>query len=381
MDEDVMESIGNGLFPTHPTMNRDYHDVRIPETILFTKDELMKAIGSLKNNKAPGLDGVPSEVLKIITEVCPQLLLRMYNSCLLTGVFSKQWKRARLVLLDKGKGEPNLPSSWRPLCMLDTAGKGYEKLLQLRLVPAVEEAGDLSARQYGFRKGRSTVDALLDVVTSLKRTQEGSRYTRNVAILVTLDVKNAFNSARWSDILEALEGTFHVPPYLLRVMGNYLKDRNLVYETAQGQRVKEITAGAAQGSILGPQLWNVAYDGVLRLEMPTDCFLVGYADDVAAVIQARTIELAQVKLDVIMRRITRWMDEHGLTLATSKTEVVLFTRKRIPTIIPIQVGGTEVWTKPAAKYLGIMLTPRSPSGSGLNRLQIERPREQRRLAG
>ena len=99
----------------------------------------------------------------------------------------------------------------------------------------------------------------------------------------------------------------------------------------------------------------MAYDGVLRLEMPTDCFLVGYADDVAAVIQARTIELAQVKLDVIMRRITRWMDEHGLTLATSKTEVVLFTRKRIPTIIPIQVGGTEVWTKPAAKYLGIML--------------------------
>ncbi|KAF6210112.1 hypothetical protein GE061_015868 [Apolygus lucorum] len=367
MDEEVMESIVNGLFPTHPPRDIDYRSVRRTDTPLFTVDELKKAIGALKNKKAPGPDGIPSEVLKIATEACPQLLLRMYNACLGAGVFSKRWKAARLVLLDKGKGDPSLPSSWRPLCMLDTAGKGYEKLLLLRLLPAIEQAGDLSPRQYGFRKGRSTVHALTDVVTAVRRSQEGSRYNRNLALLVTLDVKNAFNSARWSDMLKALSIDFRVPPYLLNVMDSYLKNRTLTYETAQGVRTKDITSRAAQGSVLGPQLWNASYDGVLRLEMPEDCFLVGYADDVAAVVLARTMDSAQAKLEQIMTRVTEWMEEHSLALATSKTEVVIFTRKPIPTIIPMRIGNTEITTKPAARYLGVMLDTKITFGEHLKR--------------
>lgn len=368
VNEETMESIVNELFPTHPSRNTNYGNTDAADVPLFTEDELKKAIGALKNKKAPGPDGVPSEVLKIITEVCPELLLRMYNASLRAGIFGKPWKTSRLVLLDKGKGDPNLPSSWRPLCMLDTAGKGFEKLLLLRLLPAIEQAGDLSAKQYGFRKGRSTVHALTDVVSALKKTQEGSRYKRNLGLLVTLDVKNAFNSARWSDMLESLSATFKVPSYLLAVMDDYLRNRTLKYETAQGVKTKEITAGAAQGSVLGPQLWNAAYDGVLRLEMPEDCFLVGYADDVAAVILARTMDMAQVKLGQIMTRVSGWMQEHSLTLAAAKTEVVVFTRKRIPTIVPIQIGNTEIITKPAARYLGVMLDTKITFGEHIRKI-------------
>lgn len=31
--------------------------------------------------------------------------------------------------------------------------------------------------------------------------------------------------------------------------------------------------------MLGPHLWNVGYDVVLRTALPTDCGIVGYADD------------------------------------------------------------------------------------------------------
>uniref|UniRef100_T1HNH6 Uncharacterized protein n=1 Tax=Rhodnius prolixus TaxID=13249 RepID=T1HNH6_RHOPR len=53
-------------------------------------------------------------------------------------------------------------------------------------------------------------------------------------------------------------------------------------QTANGPRSLAVTAGAAQGSILGPGLWNVAYDSLLRQDMPEETALVGYADDVAA---------------------------------------------------------------------------------------------------
>lgn len=351
-----MDEIVSTLFPDHPERNEEDDDgIDLEEIPPFTSEELMLAINSLRNKKAPGPDGIPTEALKETARTCPQLLLNMYNACLKAGVFSARWKKARLVLISKGKLGGNLPSSYRPLCILDTAGKGLEKLLQPRILKAVQTAGDLSPQQHGFRRGHSTLDAVRVVIDTAERAQVGNHYSRKVTLLVTLDVKNAFNSARWIDILDALRDKFRLPKYLLRMMRDYLKDRILQYETDKGQMTKRLTSGAAQGSILGPDLWNIAYDGLLRLEMPQDSILVGYADDVAAVIVARDIDLAQLKLNQVMRRLTEWMSDHKLVLAEHKTEIVMLTRKRINTLVPMQVGQTIINTSRSTKYLGVTL--------------------------
>ena len=75
--------------------------------------------------------------------------------------------------------------------------------------------GDLPDRQYGLRKGRSTVDAINIVVEVARITEQGNDFSRPICLLVTLDVKNALNSAKWSEMLEALEHTFRIPKYLL----------------------------------------------------------------------------------------------------------------------------------------------------------------------
>lgn len=279
----------------------------------------------------------------------------MYNSCLQEGVFHKNWKKQRLVLINKGKGDPCTPSAYRPLCMLDTAGKLLEKMLKPRISAAVQRAGNLSLKQHGFRRGHSTIGAIEEVIRTFQAAQQSNHYSRKVVLLVTLDVRNAFNSARWCDILNALETTFSVPQYLMRMVKCYLKDRELIYDTTEGPHRKEITAGAAQGSILGPDLWNILYDGILRMEMPENTFLVAYADDIAAVITARDTDDAQRRLHQVMRRVYSWMEDHGLMLATEKTEIVLLTRRRIPTILEIQVGSETIITKEAVKYLGVRL--------------------------
>ena len=158
-----------------------------------------------------------------------------------------------LVLISNGKGDPRLPNSWRPLVLLDTAGKSYEKMLQPRILRAVETAGDLSPRQYGFRRGNSTIDAISSIVRVIENGQTGNYYSRKITILVTLDVKNAFNSERWSDFMDGLRN-FQVPKYLRRIISSYLSDREIIYETAQGIRLRRVTAGAVQGSVLGPDL-------------------------------------------------------------------------------------------------------------------------------
>ena len=93
----------------------------------------------------------------------------------------------------------------------------------------------------------------------------------------------------------------------MRVIKSYLSDRVLLYETLQGKRSKKVTAGAAQGSVLGPDLWNISYYGILRLELADGCCMIGYADDIVLVIIARNVKQAQNSMSVCMLKTSiRW---------------------------------------------------------------------------
>ena len=76
--------------------------------------------------------------------------------------------------------------------------------------------------------------------------------------------------------------------------------------------MRHITLGAAQGSILDPDLCNVNYNGILIEDMPERTFLVGYGDDIAAVIPAKNTEEASRKLRRVMLRTKIWLNSHGL---------------------------------------------------------------------
>ena len=76
----------------------------------------------------------------------------------------------------------------------------------------------------------------------------------------------------------------------MRIASSSLEDRTLIVKTEGGFTEIEITAGIAQGSVGGPAIWNIHYNGLLRLEPPKTVTLEGYANDVAMVAVAATIE-------------------------------------------------------------------------------------------
>lgn len=145
--------------------------------------------------------------------------------------------------------------------------------------------------------------------------------------------------------LIALENTFWVPKYLLRMIRNYLNDREQPYDTTLGMHLKIFISEAAQGSILGSDLWNIFYYGILRMDR----------SDIVAVIVARKIENTQKKLNQVILRTSSWLTAHGLKLAMPKTEIVLLTSKHIPIILGMRVGDKSIVTKHAFKYLEVRL--------------------------
>jgi len=358
LDSSKMAEIIGTLFPTHQPLEALLEDQPDEVPPLFTLQELTSAAGALKSKKSPGPDGVPTEVLKVIASERPHVLLDMYNACLVKGNFPAVWKQQKLTLISKGKGNPESAEAYRPLCMLDTPGKLLERLIKPRLAAAVESAGGLSPRQHGFRTGHSTLGAIHDVIDTVANAQRGNHFSRKIVLLATLDVRNAFNSVKWRDILNTLETRYQTPRYLMKMTRSYLSDRVLLYDTSDGSRRLTITSGAAQGSILGPDLWNDTYDSILDMKMPEDSHLVAFADDVAAVIVARDTTKAQRKLNAVMTQVQTWLRDHGLKLAAEKTELLLLTRSHIPLEVPLQVCGHAKSTQRSAKYLGLQLDSR-----------------------
>ncbi|CAB0028326.1 unnamed protein product [Trichogramma brassicae] len=154
------------LFPRVPSGPALRLPRRVEEPIpAVTLEELKGAQSRIKERSAPGPDGIPNSALKIAIAARPDIFLPVYTTCLETGVFPPVWKRQRLVLIPKPGKPPDEPSSYRPLCMLDTAGKILERIVCDRLKAFTERPGGLSERQYGFRKGRSTIDAIEDIVS------------------------------------------------------------------------------------------------------------------------------------------------------------------------------------------------------------------------
>lgn len=84
-----------------------------------------EAVLSMKNKKAPGPDGIPNKVPKFLFKDKPELLIgtQYIQRMLGNGCFSLPQKSCAVLLISKGKGDPETPSAYRPLSLLDT-GRG-----------------------------------------------------------------------------------------------------------------------------------------------------------------------------------------------------------------------------------------------------------------
>ena len=115
--------------------------------------------GRLKANTVPGIDEMPNDTLKEVIWAYPKILLDDLNSCHREGTFFFDWKKQMLVLLRKGNKPLEDASSYRHIYLLDTMRKLLERMILQRMQDHMVGESGLSENQFGFRKGRSTVDA------------------------------------------------------------------------------------------------------------------------------------------------------------------------------------------------------------------------------
>lgn len=330
--------------------NRTSSEKQHPEV---TKPELLEEVRKLPCGKASGPDGVVNEFLKAVIQLDPIAAADMFNTCLKENYYPADWKVANLVLIHKPERPTEDSSSYRPLCIMNTTRKLFERILTRRLQDYLENARILCDNQYGFRKHRSTTDAIKILISII----ENGNKRKSVVGMLTLDVCNAFNSAPWESIISVLEEA-NVPEYIQNIVGAYLTDRKVHFKVGGETKELTVTAGVPQGSVIVPCLWNMMCNGLLKQRLPEGVEIIAFSDDVAVVATQKHKNFLEEKLEEAFNTVSQWMRRIGLILAEHKTEAIVFTTRYTQKTINVRYGNTMVCSENKIKYLGLMLDPK-----------------------
>ena len=109
---------------------------------------------------------------------------------------------------------------------------------------------------------------------------------------VSLDIKGAFDYVNWNCILRSLDKA-GAPHYLVRCIVSYFENR----QVSSSNQTTDLNSGCPQGSVLGPTLWNILYDEIIRYlegRYPGMCV---YADDTFLIVTANTIPELKGKVE------------------------------------------------------------------------------------
>ena len=101
--------------------------------LFVTPEMIANRINKMKNNKSPGVDGIPPKLLKEIVEQISKPHAKLFNLSLEEGIVPSEWKEANIMPLFK-KGSRNKPENYRPVSLTSVVCILLETLIRDHIV-------------------------------------------------------------------------------------------------------------------------------------------------------------------------------------------------------------------------------------------------------
>ena len=336
-------------FSSSPSLTSKFLDCSL-SSITCSVDEVSKLLSTYKTNTASGPDGISSIMVRNTADSISPALTSLFNLSLETSKVTSQWKLSNVTPILKS-GDPSLINNYRPISLLSLVSKVLERIVHQRVSNYLQTHHLLSRRQFGFRAGSSTQEALLSITNDWHLCLSSNHQVG----AVFFDIKKAFDTVPHEQILLSLE-RIGISGSLLSWFSNYLSGRTQrVVINGTTSDTCEVTSGVPQGSILGPLLFTIFMDSVCNLPLSHNSKLALYADDIVLYKPINSpCETLAFQQDV--DEILLWTTNHGLTLNTSKTYALPITRSPKPISLNLHIDGNPIADVLSVKYLGVTVT-------------------------
>lgn len=297
----------------------------------------------MKNNKAPGEDGIVIESVKLGGETLLKSIKDLFNLCLEDGIIPSQWNNAEMILLHK-KGDITELENYRPISLLCHLYKLLTKIIAKRLEGKLDFYQ--SREQAGSRKGYGTNDHLQAIKILIEKSVE---YNRPL-VLVFIDFHKAFDTIELTSIIAALEQCridYRYTRLIEYIYSNAITTVKL-HETTDKIKVGR---GVRQGDTISPKLFTAVLEYAMK-QLPWENRGVNidgeklthlrFADDIVLI----TDNIGEAKQ--MIEEIVQASLKVGLQINASKTQIMT----NLVLAQNIKTGDSEIKETYMYKYLG-----------------------------
>ena len=288
-----------------------------------------KCVSSLASKNSSGHDGISLKLLKFLSSALVKPLTLIINQSLLTGIFPTKLKIAR-VLPSFKKDDVTLMDNYRPISLLTSTSKLFEKIVFTQLYNYFHENQLFYPSQYGFRKMHSTELAALELTDRILKDID----ERNVSLAIFMDLSKAFDTLDHQILLTKLN-FYGIGGLALDWFSSYLTGRKQ-YVEVDGVKsgLLPLSTGVPQGSILGPLLFLIYMNDIPNAN--EDFKYILYADDTTLFSTIQVLATTPFDVNNQLTQIYDWLAVNKLSLNIKKTKYIVFhaINKDIDGLIP-----------------------------------------------
>ena len=319
------------------------------DRIVLTPHEVELVLEVLPVGKASGPNGLSNRILKELSHQLASPFCSLFNDSLHKGVVPVSYKEAHVCPVPK-KGDLSAVNNYRPISLLNSEDKLFERLVFKHLYNHLQTYNLLSSLQSGFIPGDSTVNQLTYLYNTFCQALDSGKEVR----VVFCDISKAFDRVWHAGLLLKLEAA-GVTGQVLEWFKSYLTNRKqrVVLPGAVSDWIF-IHAGVPQGSILGPLLFLVYINDIV-LDIGSNIRL--FADDTSVYIVVDDPVTAAACINADLGRITQWAAKWLATFNPPKTESMLISRKLNRNLHPpLFMQNVQITEVDSHKHLGIVFS-------------------------